>query len=130
MVKDNVTGLIWENKTADGSIHNNKKYTWSNAQNSFIADLNSTHFGGFSDWRLPTVKELALIVNRGKYSPAIDPAYFPNTLSDFYWSSTAAPAGAPAPYPLYAWCVNFNYGGVSGRLKAGTNYVRAVRGGK
>ena len=65
MVKDNVTGLIWEVKTTDGSIHGRKKtFTWEEAKHSFIHQLNNNQFGGFSDWRLPTVKELASISNK------------------------------------------------------------------
>jgi len=41
MVKDNVTGLIWENKTTDGSIHDaDKRFSWHDAKNVFIAQLN------------------------------------------------------------------------------------------
>jgi hypothetical protein len=91
MVKDNVTGLIWEVKTANGDIHDkDKTYNWYNAD-LFINDLNTAHFGGFLDngWRLPTVKELSFIVNSGTYNPAINTAYFPNTPQyPTYWSST------------------------------------------
>ena len=42
MVQDNVTGLIWENKTDDGSIHDKDNiYNWNDAQSVFIATLNS-----------------------------------------------------------------------------------------
>jgi surface antigen len=76
MVKDNVTGLIWENKTVDGTIHDkNKTFTWYDSNpatnggyagtpgdgtdtEDFIRTLNSAHFGGYSDWRLPTMNEL------------------------------------------------------------------------
>jgi len=95
MVKDNVTGLIWENKTADGSIHDSgKTYTFNDAQNVFIPQLNAANFGGYSDWRLPTQEELRSIVDYGRYHPAIDTGYFPNTNTQLsnvdiygYWSS-------------------------------------------
>jgi hypothetical protein len=124
MVKDNVTGLIWENKTDDGSIHDkNDMYDWDNAQNMFIADLNTARFGGFSDWRLPTVKELSFIVNSGTCYSGINTAYFPNTMSACYWSSTTG-----AYNTALAWCVFFSDGYVSYNNKWYSGYVRAVRG--
>lgn len=99
MVQDNVTGLIWEVKTDDGfigeveidddGIHDSSNtYFWQDAQDVFIATLNNDNFGGYSDWRLPTIKELTLIIHRGFYEPAINTVYFPNTVSNGYWSST------------------------------------------
>ena len=42
MVRDNVTGLIWEVKTDDNSIHDKDNlYTWYDAENVFIAELNN-----------------------------------------------------------------------------------------
>jgi alpha-tubulin suppressor-like RCC1 family protein len=125
MVKDNVTGLIWENKTDDGSIYDkDNTYTWDDVQNVFIATLNAENFGGFSDWRLPTIKELSFIVGSGTYNPAINTAYFPNTVSSAYWSSTTHG-------PYCAYCVYFDTGGVwdSFSFKEDSNYVRAVHGG-
>lgn len=126
MVKDNVTGLIWEGKTDDGSIHDkNNKYNWDDAKNVFIADLNATKFGGFSDWRLPTIKELSFIVNNGTYNPAINTAYFPNTMTmSPYLSSTA-----DRYFPTGPLGVNFFDGWVKIQI-SGTSmsYVRAVRG--
>ena len=126
MVKDNVTGLIWENKTDDGSIHDkSNEYSWNDA--TFIDTLNSMHFGGYTDWRLPTIKELASIVN---YSipypgPTIDTGYFPNTQSSRYWSSTTR-----APYTSHAWGVSFNHDQDYYGDKGDSSYVRAVRGGQ
>jgi parallel beta-helix repeat protein len=126
MVKDNVTGLIWEMKTDNGSIHDkDNTYTWSDAQSVFIADLNAANFGGFSDWRLPTIEELSFIINDGKYEPAINTTYFRNTMSYDYWSSTTY-----AYDTGYAWCVYFYNGYVSINNKSSSCYVRAVRGGQ
>jgi hypothetical protein len=125
MVRDNVTGLIWENKTDDGSIHDkDDKYNWDNATSRFIANLNTNHFGGFSDWRLPTVKELSVIVNRGVYVPSVNKDYFPNTMGSNYWSSTSCADGTL----LYAWCVDFSYGSVNDAKRTVSCFVRAVRG--
>ena len=125
MVQDNVTGLVWEGKTDDGSIHDrDDEYNWDDAQSVFITTLNNDNFGGYSDWRLPTAKELTLIVDRDRYNPSINTNYFPNTQS-YYWSSTTN-----AGYPSFAWYVNFYGGLVSNTLKSVYgNYVRAVRSG-
>jgi hypothetical protein len=126
MVKDNVTGLIWENKTDDGSIHDkDNTYTWDRAQSVFIANLNAAHFGGFSDWRLPTIKELSFIVNSGTCSPAINTACFPHTMSSYYWSSITY-----AAYTANVWGVDFSNGYVSLIYKTYEYSVRAVRGGQ
>ena len=64
---------------------------------------------GFKDWRLPTVEELFLLADRTRHSPAIDTDFFPDTPSDWFWSSTVA-ASSPSDC---AWFVYF-YGGHSG----------------
>ncbi|MFH0782969.1 MAG: DUF1566 domain-containing protein [Pseudomonadota bacterium] len=137
MVRDNITGLIWENKTHD----NNIKYTWfgpdfsTNRGNAgkegngtdtkdFIDALNSTNFGGYNDWRLPTAKELQTIVNYNRHSPSINDDYFPYTESSAYWSSTTGEES-----PNEAVCVYFNTGLVYfGCNKNIAHYARAVRG--
>lgn len=89
MVRDNRTGLFWEVKTVDDSVHNRDRvYTWKEAKKKFIAVLNGQRFGGFADWRLPGEEELqSLVVKDGDPGgPLIDTAYFPNTAAAEYWS--------------------------------------------
>ena len=126
MIRDNVTGLIWENKTDDGSINDKDyTYTWQNAQDVFIATLNSHNFGGYSDWRLPTIMELSFLVDKYRYDPSINTTYFPNTVPSGYWSSTTY-----ASYPDLAWIVDFYSGRIHNYYKSNSSYVRAVRGGQ
>ena len=126
MVRDNVTGLIWEVKTDDGSIHDkDDTYSWEEAESIFIAGVNAKNFGGHSDWRLPDINELASITNKGQYLPAIDEAYFPNIISNSYWSSTTYASDSDG-----AWRVNFSNGDVDFYYKSHSYYVRAVRGGQ
>jgi len=123
MVRDNITGLTWEIKTSDDSIHDKTKiYNWEDAINIGIASMNTMVFGGFSDWRLPTSKELESLVDRDTYDPAINYYLFPNTVSSYYWSSTTY-----ANNTNKAWCVGFYDGYVSNCHKSYTRYVRAVR---
>jgi hypothetical protein len=151
MVRDNVTGLIWENKQGlldgvknyDNPHDPDNTYTWfdptapyrgtpGNGTDSkdFIDALNSASFGSFNDWRLPTAKELGTIVN---YSipypgPTIDSGFFQSTVPAFYWSSTTY-----AYNTSFAWGVYFDapflYGYDFTNDKSTSRYVRAVRGG-
>ena len=151
MVKDNVTGLVWEMKNSkDGKTdysnpHDaDNTYTWYDSNpatngggsgtpragtdtEDFIKSLNDVRYGGYSDWRMPTIKELAYIVN---YSisypgPTIDTGYFPDTVSSFYWASTTGASSTGA-----AWGVYFGYGHANDNHKSYSYYVRAVRGGQ
>ncbi|MBI5593452.1 MAG: DUF1566 domain-containing protein [Deltaproteobacteria bacterium] len=141
MVKDNVTGLIWEMKTNDGTINDkDKTYTWydptdpftssqSNGSDTkyFIDALNIANFGGYGDWRMPTIKEMGTIINYNIPEPGatINTSYFPNTQASFYWSSPTY-----AYDTNYAWGIDFYYGQDNHNFKYLNNYVRAVRGGK
>jgi hypothetical protein len=58
-VHDDVTGLTWQHTpdtNADGTINASDKLTLAQAQ-ARPATLNAAHYGGFSDWRMPTIKE-------------------------------------------------------------------------
>lgn len=136
MVRDEVTGLIWEVKTDDGSIHDKyNRYTWYDGvtgtpgdgtdTKDFIDELNAAQFGGFDDWRLPTLQELFSISDLEIYNPAINSAYFPNSVASYYWSSTT-----PASHTYNACYVKFNDGCVGYLGKAFSHYVRAVRSGQ
>jgi hypothetical protein len=63
-VYDNVTSLTWQRSpdtNGDGSLTSSDKLTWAQAQ-TFSAILNAAKYGGFSDWRLPTIKELYSLI--------------------------------------------------------------------
>ncbi len=67
-VYDNVTGLTWTQGAdwnEDGTVDVDDKFTYDEAQD-YINTLNTQNYGGFSDWRVPTIKELySLIDYRG-----------------------------------------------------------------
>lgn len=65
---DNVTGLTWQRSPetdGDGTLTHADKLTWDAAL-AQPGKLNAAKFGGFSDWRLPSIKELySLFDGRG-----------------------------------------------------------------
>lgn len=150
-VTDALTGLVWELKTNDSSVHNGGGvYIWSTgspwaesgtAFTTFLtAGLNTPGFAGANGWRVPTNAELQSIVLdfpcTGAFGgsactcPSNPCVAFsdPNTQSFYYMSATGY-----VPSPNFAWVVTFGTGGVDGGIgysfKADGEYVRAVRGG-
>lgn len=84
-VTDELTGLMWEQKTDDGgSRDKDVTHTWLEALN-YCEEL---VLGGFSDWRLPNPKELERMVDSSTSNPAADTTYFPNTTNGFYWTGS------------------------------------------
>jgi len=117
IIKDTVTGLMWQKATAPGA------YTWDEAR----AYCESLSLGGFTDWRLPTLTELYALVEKSipPPGPMINMAYFPVSRSGNYWTSSAFSPGAD-----FFFYVDFGYGNVfDGHYKDFKYYVRAVRGG-
>ena len=82
VIKDQRTGLFWEKKSRDGSIHDMENtYTWGESGSPysmngtmvtvFLAALNTPPcFGGFCDWRIPNRKELETLHDLGAGDPA------------------------------------------------------------
>jgi hypothetical protein len=81
---------------------------------------------GQKDWRLPTFDELLSLIYLGRTLATIDPAYFPNTPTDWAltWSSTPN-AGATDS----AWGITFNYGMGFYYGKDTAYFARLVRSG-
>jgi hypothetical protein len=134
-VLDNHTGLMWENKTDDDGLHNKENtYVWySDAQGyndpksvrNFARAVNAQGLCGHKDWRVPTVEELQSIVHYGKFSPAIDEAYFVSAVSNLGYLSSSPVANDNDSRKM--WGVAFDYGSVGHRYKNLDNYVRLVR---
>jgi hypothetical protein len=73
---------------------------------------------------LPTIRELLSLVDYGRTSPAIDPAF--ECDSAWYWTSTPY-AGSPSGS---AWIVGFSYGYSYWGAQDYEFSVRAVRAGQ
>lgn len=143
-VQDNVTGLMWENKTDDGGLHDKDwSYSWYEPDNSkngggyagrqnhgscgntsgcdtyaYVNAVNAVGWCGFKDWRIPTVDELSGLGG--------DPVFFQNAPlpTSWIWSSTPS-----AGNNIGVWIARLN-GDIYGNPK-NTNYnyqVLLVRG--
>jgi len=115
-VRDDETGLVWE-KTLETT-----EMSWTDAR----AACANKDVGGRKGWRLPSISELASLVDpsirTGHTLPLGHP--FTNVQMDVYWSATTV-AGAPNS----AWLVFFDTGKVSTGFKTITFHVWCVRGG-
>ena len=127
-VLDIETGLVWEKNPAGGSTP-----FWADAVNHCYLRVAGNRFG----WRLPTVEELASLIEPGSAStptlpaghPFVLPAFFPPGGVGFWTISTYTnPTGGTqaswavsfitgTPYiqtkgdvPLNAWCVRGGHG--------------------
>jgi len=137
-VTDWLTGLQWEQKTDDASVHDkDSRYSWTSelfltrangpAFTTFLTTLNGGGcFAGQCDWRLPTLVELQTILSPYPCTtrPCIDPVFGP-TVSETYWSATTVATDQQS-----AWLADLHNGSVTERFKSNVfSYVRAVRGG-
>ncbi|MCC4600270.1 DUF1566 domain-containing protein [Xanthomonas melonis] len=77
---------------------------------------------GQSDWDLPNIEELQLLVDRTRYLPAIDTDFFRDIQNDWYWSKTPA-----AWSPASAWYVDFGGGLVNDLHRSSLGFALAVR---
>jgi hypothetical protein len=155
-VTDYDTGLMWEQKTDDGSVHDkDNTYSWclgafpncTNPSNppdgtaftAFLGTLNNGTssdgtatggcFAGHCDWRLPAVEELAGILDMGV--PGCGPGG--PCIDQTVFGPTDADrywsASTLSNAPNEVYFVYFINGGVSDSTKSSAIYGRAVRSG-
>ena len=77
VVVDNNLGLMWQRKIPPLE----ERYIEDVLQ--YCEDL---VYGGYSDWRLPTVEDFMSIADYGRYDPAVNTEYFPD--SGDFWTAT------------------------------------------
>jgi hypothetical protein len=123
VVTDNKTGLMWKQCSegltgADCGTGTLVSYTWKQALDLPITE----DFAGFSDWRVPNIEELRSIAAINCFNPAINEMAFPNTPSDWFWSSSPV-----ADFDSGAWIVVFGSGSDGNFIRGGNFRVRLVR---
>ncbi|GAJ04868.1 unnamed protein product, partial [marine sediment metagenome] len=108
VVIDLATGLMWAADGGAAGCFNGGEHTWLECF-TYLVDF---EFAGFSDWRIPNVKELMSIVDNGRQNPAIKEPPFSLTRPVGYWTSTAF-----RPSIDEAWIVHFLEGVVTHKDK-------------
>ena len=110
-VRDNNTGLVWEQ--SPGTLS-----TWNDARLQCI----DKNVGGTRGWRLPSVVELASLTDPSLPAPYV-PAVFTGVQLIPYWSATVNAASSST-----ALSVNFDDSHVGMSPKSSNNAVWCVRG--
>ncbi len=105
-VEDTVHNLIWTKDV------NSTLSTWEAALNY----CQTLEYGGHSDWRLPSINELASILDYSQKEPA---SQFPDLTSTYFWSSTSS------SYIPNAWTVIFSSGKIISTTDK-TNNARVI----
>jgi len=102
-ITDRATGLMWE-KGGSPTFKTIKSAKF------YVRKLNEGRFAGYSDWRLPTVEELAsLLESHESNDRHIDPLF--DKRQARCWSSDEGPVWGGSGYnPPQAWNVNFLQG--------------------
>ena len=156
-VDDGNTGLTWQqapDTNGDGEIDSDDKLSWVQFQNH-PATLNAQNFGGYDDWRVPTIKELYSLIDFSGIDPSgytgptsglipfIDTNYFAFAYGDEstgeriidaqYWSGTQYVGTVFGDEPA-VFGVNFADGRIKGYPRDNgpggtmTQFARYVRG--
>ena len=115
-VRDDETGLVWEKTLETNEV------SWTDAR----ATCANKDVGGRKGWRLPSIIELASLVDPSiRTGPTLPLGHpFTSVQMDAYWSATTI-----AGNPNSAWIVFFDTGKVLHAFKTITFHVWCVRGG-
>ncbi|PID58826.1 hypothetical protein CSB45_02165 [candidate division KSB3 bacterium] len=115
VVLDRATGLIWQQSGSS------ERLSYAQAAD-YVEGLNAVNWGGFADWRLPTIPELLSLLDPERSSSGlyIDPIFDVRQL--WCWSADRVAASSGS-----AWGVNFSGGGVHWGYFQYGGYVRCVR---
>ena len=130
-ITDTKTGLIWKRclegqSGSDCASGSAEAFTWQQALQRAQTVNSSGGFAGFSDWRLPTIKELSSLVEHQCVDPAINLTRFPNASNHFLWSSSAVAGLTYSAWNFYFYDGYTVWGSEGNR----SHQLRLVRSGQ
>ncbi len=115
---DKETGLVWAGDSSFGPMN------WQDA----VEFCYNVGIGGRKGWRMPTVDELASLLDPQQTGPAT--AKVPTGIPVLVWLTSYWSATTNATDPTLAWRVDMVTGGVAEALKSSAYYVWPVRAGQ
>jgi hypothetical protein len=115
IVIDRTWGLTWEQAGSGRIVQGGRAGAIAYAEG-----LNSRRFGGFADWRLPTLEEALALLAAERTAQYHLPPVFSAASAAFIWTADDAAAGR-------GWVVYYHDGSVAQESHNFNAYVRAVR---
>jgi len=117
IVTDNSTKLQWDDSAINGAIGGGTVGNWETAI-SYCEDLT---LEGYSDWRLPNIREFKSIIDRSRANRTLYDA-FQNITNANHWTSTTSVSNS-----TQAWTVSVTGGNDATYDKTVDFYARCVR---
>lgn len=127
-ITDNATGLMWvqdgyaNQVTVPATTHTVEGNWWKYNMGNALLYCERLNYAGYTDWRLPNVKELLSINDYGKINPSIAEPPFTYTKNSSYRTGTYYLTPG-----VGAMTVSFTYGSIASSSIATALYVRPVR---
>jgi hypothetical protein len=116
LVVDHRTGLVWQQGGSKSWM------VYADAKR-YISELNDSYFGGYTDWRLPTLEEAMSLVEPQPSANGLHISTFFRPEQRYIWT-------ADKQCEEVVWFTAFPNGGVGSCRVSNYNSVRAVRENK
>ena len=114
MVYDSLTQFYWTPFLSSDTL------TWEQA----LTYAEQLIHAGYSDWRLPNIKELQSINDESRSNPSVSTVVFPQVGVKSIWSSSSLPNQTTK-----AWYLDTKFGITTYKTKTNRTWVLCVRGG-
>lgn len=94
-ITDSLTDRVWQQFPESDTM------TWEEA----LVTADTLSVGGYTDWRLPNIKELQSLSDNNLINPSLDTNYFRVSAMQRFWSSTTLPNQT-----MKAWYLDTRFG--------------------